>query len=78
MDKITAVKTFSSIVIIMSMIFTAANIYPLNLLIAIPATLGWLWVSFQWRDKSLISMNIVGLTIYMLGITNYLHSTGTV
>jgi len=78
MDKITAVKTFSSIVIIMSMIFTAANIYPLNLFIAIPATLGWLWVSFQWRDKSLISMNIVGLTIYMLGITNYLHSTGTV
>ena len=78
MDKITAVKTFSSIVIIMSMIFTAANIYPLNLFIAIPATLGWLWVSFQWRDKSLISMNLVGLTIYMLGITNYLHSTGTV
>ena len=71
MDKITAVKTFSSIVIIMSMIFTAANIYPLNLFIAIPATLGWLWVSFQWRDKSLISMNIVGLTIYLLGIVNY-------
>ena len=71
MDKITVVKTFSSIVIITSMIFTAANIYPLNLFIAIPATLGWLWVSFQWRDKSLISMNIVGLTIYLLGIVNY-------
>ena len=71
MDKITAVKSFSSIVIITSMIFTAANIYPLNLFIAIPATLGWLWVSFQWRDKSLISMNIVGLTIYLLGIVNY-------
>ena len=71
MDRITAVKTFSSVVIIMSMILTAANIYPLNLFIAIPATLGWLWVSFQWRDKSLISMNIVGLTIYLLGIVNY-------
>ena len=71
MDKITVVKTFSSVVIITSMIFTAANIYPLNLFIAIPATLGWLWVSFQWRDKSLISMNIVGLTIYLLGIVNY-------
>ncbi len=71
MDKITAVKTFSSVVIIMSMIFTAANIYPINLYIAVPATLGWLWVSFQWKDKSLIAMNLVGLTIYMLGITNY-------
>ena len=71
MDRITIVKTFSSVVIIMSMILTAANIYPLNLFIAIPATLGWLWVSFQWRDKSLISMNIVGLTIYLLGIVNY-------
>ena len=71
MDRITIVKTFSSVVIIMSMILTAANIYPLNLFIAIQATLGWLWVSFQWRDKSLISMNIVGLTIYLLGIVNY-------
>ena len=71
MDRITIVTTFSSVVIIMSMILTAANIYPLNLFIAIPATLGWLWVSFQWRDKSLISMNIVGLTIYLLGIVNY-------
>ena len=78
MDKITVVKTFSSIVIITSMIFTAANIYPLNLYIAVPATLGWLWVSFQWKDKSLIAMNLVGLTIYALGITNYLHSIGTV
>ena len=72
MDTITAVKTFSSIVIITSMIFTAANVYPLNLYIAEPATLGWLWVSFQWKDKSLIAMNLVGLTIYALGITNYL------
>ena len=71
MDKITVVKTFSSIVIITSMIFTAANIYPINLYIAVPATLGWLWVSFQWKDKSLIAMNLVGLTIYTLGITNY-------
>lgn len=78
MDTITAVKTFSSIVIITSMIFTAANVYPLNLYIAVPATLGWLWVSFQWKDKSLIAMNLVGLTIYMLGIANYLHSIGTV
>ena len=78
MDRITVVKTFSSIVIITSMKFTAANIYPLNLYIAVPATLGWLWVSFQWKDKSLIAMNLVGLTIYALGITNYLHSIGTV
>ena len=78
MDKITVIKAFSSIVIIISMILTAANIYPLNLYIAIPATLGWLYVSFKWNDKSLIAMNLVGLTIYMLGITNYLHSTGTV
>ena len=66
------VKWISSIFIIISMILTAANIYPINLFLALPGTLGWIYVSFMWRDKSMISMNLVALTIYILGITNYL------
>ena len=66
------VKWIISIIIIISMILTAANIYPLNIFLALPGTLGWIYVSFKWRDKSMISMNLVALTIYMSGITNYL------
>ena len=66
------VKWIGSIIIIISMILTAANIYPYNLYSAIPGTLAWMYVSFKWNDKSLILMNSVALTIYMLGITNYI------
>jgi len=54
------------------MILTAANIYPHNLFIAVLPTVGWIYISFVWRDKALIAMNFTALTIYMLGIANYL------
>ena len=65
------IKWIGSIIIIISMILTAANIYPYNLFTAIPGTLAWMYVSFKWNDKSFILMNSVALTIYLLGITNY-------
>ena len=72
---IQAIKWISSLLIIMSMILTASgNYHPYNLYIAVPATIGWVIVSFAWRDKSLILMNIIALTIYLLGITK--HITG--
>ena len=67
------VKWISSIIIIISMILTSANIYPLNIFLALPATIGWIYVSFQWKDKAMISMNFVALTIYILGIVNFIH-----
>ena len=72
---IQAIKWISSLLIIISMILTASGDYhPYNLYIAVPATVGWVIVSFAWRDKSLILMNIIALTIYLLGIAK--HITG--
>ena len=72
---IKAIKWVSSLLIIISMILTASGDYhPWNLYIAVPATIGWVIVSFCWRDKSLILMNTIALTIYLLGITK--HITG--
>ena len=70
---LNTIKWSGSIIIIISMILTASNIYPYNLYIAIPGTLAWIYVSFKWNDKSLIAMNFVALTIYMLGIINSMH-----
>ena len=67
------VKWISSIIIIISMILTSANIYPLNIFLAVPATIGLIYVSFMWKDKAMISMNFVALTIYLLGIINFIH-----
>ena len=67
------VKWLSTIGIIASMLLTAYNVYPLNLYIAIPATLGWMVVSFVWKETSLIAMNVVALGIYLLGIFNYVY-----
>ena len=70
---LNVIKWIGSIIIILSMILTASNIYPYNLYTAIPGTLIWIYVSFMWNDKSLIAMNLVALTIYMLGIINFIH-----
>ena len=67
------VKWLSTIGIIYSMLLTAYNVYPLNLYIAIPATLGWLVISFVWKETSLIAMNVIALGIYLLGIFNYVY-----
>jgi len=66
-------KWFSTIGVISSMLLTAFNIYPLNLYVAIPATLGWIVVSFVWNETSLIALNVVALGIYLLGIFNYVY-----
>ena len=72
---IQTIKWISSLLIIISMILTASGDYhPYNLYIAVPATIGWVIVSFAWKDKSLILMNIIALTIYLLGIAK--HITG--
>jgi len=67
------VKWMATAGIICSMLLTAYNVYPLNLYIAIPATLGWMVVSFVWKETSLIAMNVVALGIYLLGIFNYVY-----
>jgi len=72
---VQTIKWISSVLIIISMILTASGDYhPYNLYIAVPATMGCVIVSFCWIDKSLILMNTIALTIYLLGITK--HITG--
>ena len=65
------IKWLSTLGIIGSMFLTSYNIYPLNLYVALPATLGWIIVSINWKDKALIAMNSVALFIYILGVINY-------
>ena len=70
---INCIKYISSTLIIISMVLTASNIWPANIIIAIPATLGWIYLSYYvFKDISLTLMNTTALVIYLLGITKYI------
>ena len=62
------VKWVASVIILIGMVFTAQNIYPLNLFIEALGILGWLIVSIMWNDRALICVNVAGLTIMVMGI----------
>ena len=34
-------------------------------------TLGWAWVGFLWHDRALLVLNVVLVTLLVLGLTNF-------
>ena len=69
------IKWASSITLIFAMLFTSANMFPINLYIANIGFVGWLIVGMLWHDRSLIVLNAVSLAIYTLGILNYYYGS---
>ena len=65
------IKWASSITLIFAMLFTSANMFPINLYIANIGFIGWLIVGMLWHDRSLTVLNAVSLAIYTLGILNH-------
>ena len=72
---INTLKAVCSMLIILSMCLTAANIYPYNLYVAVLPTIGWIYISCVWKDKSLIAMNVTALVIYIIGILNFVTNS---
>ncbi len=69
------IKWASSITLIFAMLFTSANMFPINLWIANIGFIGWLIVGMLRHDRSLIVLNAVSLAIYSLGILNYYYGS---
>ena len=65
------VKWASSIVIIVGMILSSLNVYPINLFVHTVGVAGWLWVGFLWHDRALILLNGIAIAVFVLGIGNY-------
>ena len=65
-------KWVASVILLVGMILTAQNIYPINLFVNITGLIGWLIVSIMWNDRALIIINAVGVSIYANGIIAYL------
>ena len=65
------VKWSSSIIIIVGMILSSLNVYPINLFVHTVGVAGWLWVGFLWHDRALILLNGIAIAVFVLGIGNY-------
>jgi hypothetical protein len=64
------IKWASSVLLIIAMILTSANVHPYNLYPAVLGMSGWLIVGLLWHDRALIVLNAISVAIYLLGIIN--------
>ena len=64
------IKWTGSLFLIVAMMMTSANIFPLNLYVALVGMTGWLIVGILWHDRELIVLNAVSVAIYGVGIMN--------
>ena len=65
------IKWAASIVLLVGMMLTANQIYPLNLFVHLVGLSGWLMVAMMWNDRSLIIINAVGIAIMAHGLIEY-------
>ena len=61
------IKWVSSIILIISLLLTANNLF-----IGVFGFIGWVVVAILWKDRSLILLNTTSLVIYINGIIGYL------
>ena len=67
------VKWVSSIIIIVGMVLSSANIYPLNIWVHMFGVTGWLIVGMLWHDRALIFLNAVAIFVFASGLVNHYY-----
>ena len=65
------IKWVSSIILMISLLLTANNLFPYNLFIGVFGFIGWVVVAVMWNDRALIIINTIGLVIYINGMLQY-------
>lgn len=58
--------------LILGVILTSFNIYPLNIYILLISNFGWVVQAILWRKTSLFVVQLVVTAIYVIGIINSL------
>jgi len=62
------IKWVSSIILMVSTILTANNIYPINLYFHAVGIGGWLMVGMLWNDRALMVVNAFALATLLMGL----------
>lgn len=61
----------STAVLMVGILLTAYNVYPLNVWLSLAGNLGWFVVAIMWRKWSLIVIQIIASIIYIGGLFSY-------
>ena len=69
------IKWFSSVVLMIGMLLTSNNIYPVNLYFHFVGIAGWMIVGILWNDRALMVINSFALatiatSLFRIFITN--------
>ena len=65
------IKWASSIILLIGMILTSNQVYPLNIFVHMVGLMCWLIVGLMWNDRALIIINAVGVAIMANGLVGY-------
>jgi len=65
------IKWASSVLIIIAMALTSANLYPINIVFHLLGVSGWLVVGMLWHDRALIFLNGVAIFVFATGLLNH-------
>ena len=61
----------STAILIVGVILTSFNIFPLNVYFSLAGNAGWAVVSIVWRKWSLLAIQAIVSIIYFVGLINY-------
>ena len=65
------IKWIASIILVVGVILTSNNIYPLNLIVHAIGMFGWFIVAVIWNDRALLVINAVSLVLLINGLVSY-------
>ena len=65
------IKWASSVILLVGMLLTTHNIYPVNLIFHLLGVMGWMFVALLWNDRALIIINAVSISIFANGLLSY-------
>ena len=65
------IKWIASVILVVGVILTSNNIYPLNLMVHAIGMFGWFIVAIIWNDRALLVVNAVSLSLLLNGLVSY-------
>ena len=65
------IKWIASVILVVGVILTSNNIYPLNLIVHAIGMFGWFIVAIVWNDRALLVINAVSLALLLNGLVAY-------
>lgn len=61
----------STAILMVGILMTAYNVYPLGVWFSLIGNLGWFIVAYMWKKWSLITIQAIATIIYISGLTNH-------